>query len=102
MTKAAKFAMSKRNEDGSFTDMVHYPPHSGKPFKAFRTTPLHKLARNELLYDALAILMDRHGMPKDAFNCETKGSKTISMRSTGKTLARQKLGGNCEVEFYDD
>ena len=99
LTKAAKFAMRKRNEDGSFTDMMQYPPHSGKPIKAYWTTPPHKLARNELLYDALAILMDRHGMPKEAFNCDTKGSKTITMRSTGKTLMRQKLGGNWEVDF---
>ena len=102
LTKAAKFAMSKRNEDGSYTDMMHYPPHSGTPIKAYWTTPLHKLARNEPLYDALAILMERHGLPKEAFNCDTKRSRTISMRSTGKTLARQKLGGNWEVDFYDD
>ena len=46
--------------------------------------------------------MERHGLPKEAFICDTKRSRTISMRSTGKTLARQKLGGNWEVDFYED
>ena len=99
LTKAAEFAINKRNEDGSFTDMI---PTALRQADQNVLDNAAAQARPEPLCDALAIQMDRHSMPKDAFNCETTGSKTISMRSTGKTLARQKLGFNREVVLYDD